>query len=426
MSKVFDRAIFTQLMNHFNNIFNPLLSAFRPGYGCNTTLLKIIEDWKASLDKNHYVAAILMDLSKAFDCLPHNLLVLKLKHYGLDNKSVSLIDSYLSQRKQCVKVGDAHSSFQETLKGVPQGSILGPVLFNIFINDIFEFMTESNLYNYADDNTLSYSSTSHENLVKVLENDSLSLIKWFHENKMQANPEKFQAMSLGKKTHDLNISFKFNDVNIKCEDEVVLLGVTLDFNLNFNSHISSMCRKASRQLNVMKRIGHNLNKLCKITMYQSFILSNFNYCPLTWHFTNETNTKKMEKIQERALRFIYDDFTSDYNTLLTMSGFPSLRIRRLRIIAQEFFKMYNKDGPTYLHDLVEIKEHSYNFRYSNTAKLSKPRTTRYGINSFRYTAAKIWNTLPNHFRQISSFNTFKSMLGYWNGSVCSCPSCVSH
>ena len=87
---------------------------------------------------------------------------------------------------------------------------------------------------------------------------------------------------------------------------------------------------------------------------------------------------------------------------------------------------YNKDGPTYLHDLVEIKEHSYNFRYSNTAKLSKPRTTRYGINSFRYTAAKIWNTLPNHFRQISSFNTFKSMLGYWNGSVCSCPSCVSH
>ena len=99
-----------------------------------------------------------------------------------------------------------------------------------------------------------------------------------------------------------------------------------------------------------------------------------------------------------------------------MSGFPSLRIRRLRIIAQEFFKMYNKDGPTYLHDLVEIKD----------LKLSKPRTTRYGINSFRYTAAKIWNTLPNHFRQISSFNTFKSMLGYWNGSVCSCPSCVSH
>ena len=171
MSKVFERAIYTQLMSHFDNIFNPFLSAFRPGYGCNTTLLKIVEDWKASLEKNHYVAAVMMDLSKAFDCLPHNLLVLKLKHYGLDDKSVSLIDSYLSHRKQCVRVGDGHSSFQEILKGVPQGSILGPVLFNIFINDIFEFVLESNLYNYADDNTLSYSSTSHENLVKVLEND---------------------------------------------------------------------------------------------------------------------------------------------------------------------------------------------------------------------------------------------------------------
>ena len=109
MSKVFERAIYTQLMSHFDNIFNPFLSAFRPGYGCNTTLLKIVEDWKASLEKNHYVAAVMMDLSKAFDCLPHNLLVLKLKHYGLDDKSVSLIDSYLSHRTQCVRVGDSNN-----------------------------------------------------------------------------------------------------------------------------------------------------------------------------------------------------------------------------------------------------------------------------------------------------------------------------
>jgi len=123
---------------------------------------------------------------------------------------------------------------------------------------------------------------------------------------------------------------------------------------------------------------------------------------------------------------IYNDFILDYDALLTRSGLPSLKIRRLRIISQEFFKMYNKDGPSYLHDFVEIKEHSYNFRYSNTVRLPKPRTTRYGINSFRYTAAKLWNNLPNHFRQISSFNSFKSMLGYWNGSVCSCPSCINN
>ena len=115
---------------------------------------------------------------------------------------------------------------------------------------------------------------------------------------MQANPEKFQAIALGKKTHQQKINFKFNNIEITCEDEVKLLGVNLDFMLNFNSHVSSICKKASRQLNVLKRIGRHLNRLSRLTIYYSFVMSNFNYCPLTWHFTNESNTRKIEKIQE--------------------------------------------------------------------------------------------------------------------------------
>ena len=111
-----------------------------------------------------------------------------------------------------------------------------------------------------------------------------------------ANPEKFEAITLGHKTHKKNLNFKFNGIVIQSEDEVKLLGVNLDFLLSFNSHISSICRKASKQLNVLKRFGKYLNKLGRLTIYYSFIMSNFNYCPLTWHFTNEANTKKFRNV----------------------------------------------------------------------------------------------------------------------------------
>ena len=195
-----------------------------------------------------------MDLSKAFDCLPHDLLLMKLGRYGVTDSALELISDYLSNRKQCVKLGTEISPLKHIFKGVPQGSILGPVLFNIFINDIFNFIHRSNLYNYADDNTLSYSDKNIDNVVQTLESDSNILIQWFSDNHMKANPEKFQAIAIGQKTKDQNITFNLNETTIKCEDSVKLLGVTIDFKLKFDVHISSICKKASRQLNVLKRI----------------------------------------------------------------------------------------------------------------------------------------------------------------------------
>jgi hypothetical protein len=133
-----------------------------------------------------------MDLSKAFDCLPHDILLDKLSAYGISSHSVTLLKFYLSNRKQQIKVNRVVlSSWADIHKGMPQGSILGPLLFNVFINDIFHFISDSSLYNYADDNTPSFCNPDFDALISTLETDSNQLIEWFRINKMQANPENF-------------------------------------------------------------------------------------------------------------------------------------------------------------------------------------------------------------------------------------------
>ena len=364
-----------------------------------------------------------MDLSKAFDCLPHDLLIHKLNAYGLSDPASTLILDYLSNRKQCVKLGNSTSPWAEITKGVPQGSILGPLLFNVFINDIFFFVDRSSLYNYADDNTLTYAHKDPAVLREVLESDSCGLINWFAENNMKANPDKFQVLAIGTKSQKLDLEFNLGQTTLTCDKEVKLLGVTVDFKLSFKPHISNICKKASRQLNVLNRIGKHLNLQCRLMIYHSFILSNFNYCPLIWHFCSKQDTQKMEKIQERALRFIYNDYSHDYTTLLHKSKLPSLHIRRLRIMAGEVFKIINKEGPRYLHNIIKTKQTHYSFRYNTTAVIPQVRTTTHGLKSFSYAAAKLWNSLPDKIRQASSFGMFKNMINAWCGEECKCSAC---
>ena len=148
----------------------------------------------------------------------------KLYNYADDN-TVSHTDTDL---KRLI------DNFQSILKGVPQGSIFGLVLFNIFINDIFHFIKNCKLYNYADDNTVSLTYTDLKRLIDELVEDSTRLIQWFADNQMKANPGKFQAIAVGKHTHSENICFNLDDNIFKCEDSVKLLGVTIDFKLDFN------------------------------------------------------------------------------------------------------------------------------------------------------------------------------------------------
>ena len=294
LSNVYETVMNDPLFGYFLDKFLEFLSAFRKRYSCQSVLLKAVDDWKYALDQNLKTGVVFMDLSKAFDCLPHNLLIAKVHAYGVDWSACELLADYLSHRLQRVKIETARSSWAELSKGVPQGSILGPLLFNIFVNDLFLFVEKCTLYNYADDNSMSYSSSTLQDALSSLLNDCKIAVEWFGNNGMKANPTKFQFMVLSPNpTDDIELKLDENTI-LKPEKSVKALGVIIDNRLTFSDHISACCLKAARQLNALARISKYLDPKSKNVIYNSFIRSNFEYCPLSVEKQKIKNLKRFK------------------------------------------------------------------------------------------------------------------------------------
>ncbi len=223
-----------------------------------------------------------MYLSKAFDCVPYGLLIAKIHAYGLSTNACEFKSSYLSDRYQRVKISNVKGSWMPLQKGIPQGSSIGPFLFNIFMNDIFYFIELCDLVNYTVDNTLSIIASTIELVLATLKQDTENAIKWLIINFMQVNPSKFQCRFLKPFTNkeEMLKFIKINGTNIPCEKEVKLLGIAIDEKLKFEKHVKIISKKAARQINVMYRFKGVFDLKERQIIYNTFILSNFNYCPI--------------------------------------------------------------------------------------------------------------------------------------------------
>ena len=215
LSKVFEKLIYKQLSNYAESFLSSILCGFRKAHNTQQhALFKLLHSWQKELDQKGFVVTILMDLSKAYDCIPHDLVIAKLESYGIDKIGLSLILDYLSRRKQRTKIGSSYSSWYDIIRGVPQGSILGPLLFNIYINDLFFVIKLSEVCNFAEDNTLYSSNKELELVFRNLKSDLNNVLAWLNANSLKANPRKFQFMVLGTKEAD---SFILNLDNNKIE-----------------------------------------------------------------------------------------------------------------------------------------------------------------------------------------------------------------
>ena len=356
VSKSFERIIQKQFANYVDEFLSPYLCEYRKGFNTQYTLLSLVEKWEKELDNKGYVGAILMDLSKAFDTINHKLLIAKLYAYGFLKDALKLINSYMSDSWQRTKIDKSFSSSSALLKGVPQGSVLGPILFNIYLI----ITIHNKICNFADDTTPYVCDKNLNFVMQQLDQQSNIALRWFEDNNMKMNDSKCHLFVSGNKHK--HMWAKIGDDQIWESRTVKLLGVTTDNELKFDEYISNVCKKVQRKLTVLTRIKKYLDFKKLQLLLKTFFDSQFKYCPLTWIFYNRTTNNKINRLHERALRLVYDDYVSAFEELLEKNHSFTIHHYNIQTLCIELYKVFSGQSQTMFSDLFERKNINYNLR----------------------------------------------------------------
>ena len=422
LSKIFERLLFYQLNTYINPNLSMYQCGFRKNMSSQNSLLFMLEKWRKSIDNKGKAGVLLTDLSKAFDCLSHDLLIAKLNAYGCDFNSLKLVYSYLTDRLQRVRINSSYSTWSEIIYGVPQGSILGPLLFNIYLSDLFMFCENSNIVNYADDNSPFSCNKDVTSVIEQLDNDTMALLEWLKNNDLKANTDKFHLiLNEGDDKYFIEIE-NIKIYNTKCKK---LLGINIDNKLSFDDHVTELCKKASQKLHALARISHFMDRKQRQIVINSFIYSQFGYCPLVWMFHSRKLNNRINKIHERALRIIYDDNKSTFRELLNKDNSFTIHERNIHALAIELYKVANGISPDIMSEVFPLKKSVIYFS-KNPFMTRNVHTTRYGTETLAHLGPKIWDLIPNNIKELNSLKLFKTKIKQWKPDKCPCKLCKTY
>ena len=372
----------------------------------------------ACIDKGDIIGSLFLDFRKAFDLVNHNILIKKLSVYKICNQSLQWFIPYLKSRQQTIASGQGMSIRSLIRSGVPQGSILGPILFLLFINDLPLLLKNCHVDFFADDTTAHTSNKDIEIINAELQSDFSIAVSWSKQNKFPINYDKTTYMELGAKKRikdEYHLVLKADNHTIDKVTKQRLLGIIIDDHLTWTAHIDYLCSTLSAKISLLRQLSAYVPQEIQKLYYQSYILPLLDYGCNTWGTTSSANIERLSKLQKRAAaRIILKvDFLTPSKLMFETLGWLSVPKRILYNKAILTYKALNNLTPAYISNLLTpiSKTHSFSLRSQENGALCIPRSrSALYDRSFSHSASKLWNSLPQNIRTINTLASFKTDL----------------
>ena len=409
LSKMLEGQICKPIDQHAerNKLYSTKQWGYSEGKSTKILLLLLTEKWKTAIDRGKVVGVLYIDLRKAFDSISHDILLEKLKGFGICGNLFGIVENYLNNRQQYTEVNGSRSKKCEVLYGVPQGSVLGPKMFKIFVNDLPENIKDGELYMFADDTTAYFIGSNVEEVIDGLNRIADTIHHWCIDNKLTINTEKTQAMLItGQKFVGPLRRLSIGGETIQFVDSARCLGVQIDKGLNWSKQVKSVAKSFSAKLSKLKRMKFLQRKVLEEIYYKS-VIAGVVYCISVWGNCDTAKLNEIEKMHKRAAKLIYD--VKGGEDPLEIANWKPISYLYKRRVATIMHEVHSNKLNIELTEMFEKKRYSKT-RGTNNYVIPRPRT-EHGRSSFCYRGPLTWNNLPESVKTLST-SEFKKKLRF--------------